>query len=746
MSYFTGVFFSDSGSVDAFQRLRTSSPETLFEVQSQYNANPLQMEGGATGTGSVAPAWAAGDRQVSLVCTAGTGTSYLQSYQYIPYSPGKALRHGTPVLSKDGWINIEDIRVGDLVFDGEGRLTEVEGVFPQGERPLYRLTFDDRTEIDADGEHLWEVVVREGKRKGSRRVLTTSQMLAERGSFPQGFHRWRIPASPVLEIEHSDVLIDPYTLGVILGDGHISPIGYASVTNSNPEIVERLKCAKVSKLSCGAENRYGLRGITEHMRHYNLQGCTSFTKFVPHQYKYNSADVRMAVLNGLMDTDGTVDRKVGSCEYMTVSDRLAEDIEFLVRSLGGQVKTRRKKAGYRKPNGDWVECGLAHRITVIMPTNPFTLKRKADLWRPRKCHSYDRFVRSIVPVDPGLATCIRVRSPLHTFVTKGHVVTHNSQFIAITGVMGAGVAGAVKEVGYFDAANGIIYRQNGTSGLQIVLRSSTSGGVVDNAINQASWNVDKLDGTGRSGKTLDPTKTFILVIDLQFLGMGRVRVGFDIDGVFYLAHQFLNAGVLTVPYMQSATLPVGALVTTTATATTATLKFKCAAVQSEGGALENQGFNFATPSVASTAGNGTRVAAMSIRPKTTFGGVPNRSLFLLKAMEVVTTQARPILWELVVGATFSVAQTYADVNASSAFEYGTGGTFSSLASGLVLSAGYVGSSSAANTASNVGLSLHSPICLNRAGAAFPMGTLTLLATGIGATCDIQSAFNFAEIR
>ncbi|MBU1248100.1 MAG: hypothetical protein KKB70_05340, partial [Proteobacteria bacterium] len=102
-----------------------------------------------------------------------------------------------------------------------------------------------------------------------------------------------------------------------------------------------------------------------------------------------------------------------------------------------------------------------------------------------------------------------------------------SQLIFVTGVFGSAVAGATVDQGAFDAANGIFLRQNGANGMQFVLRSSTSGGVLHNTADQVDWSEDTLDGNGSSGITLDVTKSQILVIDAQFLAMGRVRCGFD---------------------------------------------------------------------------------------------------------------------------------------------------------------------------------------------------------------------------
>jgi hypothetical protein len=141
-----------------------------------------------------------------------------------------------------------------------------------------------------------------------------------------------------------------------------------------------------------------------------------------------------------------------------------------------------------------------------------------------------------------------------------------------------------QRAGYFNDNNGIFFEDTGT-GYQIVRRTYTSGSAVDNNVAQASWNGDKLDGTGPSGYNLDPTKATILFMDFEWLGMGSVRVGFVIDGKFITAHTFLNANNLDTVYMQTANLPIRLEieVTSALTAGTYTLQQVCSSVISEGG-------------------------------------------------------------------------------------------------------------------------------------------------------------------
>jgi hypothetical protein len=320
-----------------------------------------------------------------------------------------------------------------------------------------------------------------------------------------------------------------------------------------------------------------------------------------------------------------------------------------------------------------------------------------------------------------------------------------SQLIFVTGLVDTAVAGATKDWGYFDANNGIFFRQNGTDGLQVVRRTSTNGSIVNNAVTQGSWNLDNLDGTGSSGYDLNIANVFILVIDLQFLGMGRVRIGFDIDGHIAWAHEFLNANNIAVPYMQMATLPVQALLTTTATATTATMYFKCGAVNSEGGFQEDRGYKFSTPYMAAiSAASGARTHILSLRPALTFNGLTNRSQLVLEEVDVYVSGNQPVFWELMVGCTIDSANFTAVDATYSAFAYDITGTYNT--GGVVIASGFIASTATAKGSVSSVLGLKYPITLNRAGAVRNLGTVSLCARGIGGGSNTQGTFTFREIR
>jgi hypothetical protein len=159
-----------------------------------------------------------------------------------------------------------------------------------------------------------------------------------------------------------------------------------------------------------------------------------------------------------------------------------------------------------------------------------------------------------------------------------------SLLVLATFVMNSPKTNLRQRVGYFSTQNGVFLQQNDST-VSLVLRSYTSGSVDESrAVTQANWNGDKLDGTGKSGLTLDLTKSQILFMDFEWLGVGSVRCGFVINGKFYIAHTFHNANLISTVYMTTATLPVRYEITNTgATASASSLKQICSSVLSEGG-------------------------------------------------------------------------------------------------------------------------------------------------------------------
>lgn len=204
-----------------------------------------------------------------------------------------------------------------------------------------------------------------------------------------------------------------------------------------------------------------------------------------------------------------------------------------------------------------------------------------------------------------------------------------SLLVLATFVMNAGKTNLRQRVGYFNADNGLFFQVNGTT-KSFVLRTNTSGTPTDaRTVDQADWNGDKLDGSGPSGLTLNVDKAQILWMDFEWLGVGSVRCGFVINGVFYVCHTFNNANDLDKVYMTTAILPVRYEIENTgATASSSTLTQICSSVISEGGYQQKASLTWARRTTALTGVTTTFVPIVSIRLKSTsLGAVVLPSIF-----------------------------------------------------------------------------------------------------------------------
>ncbi len=296
----------------------------------------------------------------------------------------------------------------------------------------------------------------------------------------------------------------------------------------------------------------------------------------------------------------------------------------------------------------------------------------------------------------------------------------------------------------------------------IVRRSSTSGSVVDTAIAQASWNIDTFDGTGPSGKTIDFTKTQILFISAQWLGVGRVIVGFDIDGQMFPAHQFLNANNLTVPYTQTFNLPLrlevrntgastcvtragyfdaanGIFLQTSRTSAGGTAYLNCGSVQSEGGD-DLPGFPRAAGRGTSTVTVTTRRPIAAIRPKTTFNSRTNRGWINNIGYDLYSDAGAYV--ELVIGGALTGA-SFASVNADGIVEFDSSAT--AITGGTTLQAGYI-TSGFKSTANASGMAeLRYPIVLGQIdGLTATQTIVTVVATSMSGTANVAASFNWHE--
>lgn len=317
-----------------------------------------------------------------------------------------------------------------------------------------------------------------------------------------------------------------------------------------------------------------------------------------------------------------------------------------------------------------------------------------------------------------------------------------SQYLRMTGLFGAAVTNLRRRLGYFDANNGLFLEQTGT-GLSLVRRTFTSGSAVDNSVAQASWNVDTLQGTGPSGQTLDITKTFHLVIDFEWLGVGRARMGFDFGtGDIVWAHYFVSPNSLTVPYMTTANLPLRyEIENTAAQGSNHDLNVICAMVSSEQGFELERGYPFSAGNGATAISVSTRRPILSIRPKATFNSIVTRGQILPESVDVNATSGS-VYVELVYNGTLTGA-SFNSVDASSITEFDVAA--SAIANGIRIFS-FTASSGAALVGGGQLAAFVSrlPLVLDQAGAN-PI-PLSVVATAFTGSVDTRAQLNWRENR
>jgi hypothetical protein len=365
----------------------------------------------------------------------------LERYRFQPRTampaskgPGKGLTLSTLVETPRGPYLWGELQEGDLIFGYDGVPTTIIGAYQRGVQPIYRITFDDGSFARVDLEHLWNVQGATERRKDLGWVTLSTKEIIERGVRVKN-GRWSgrqfaIPRQMALRWpEASSLPIDPYLLGVWLGDGTRNVARYAK-----PYIeVENEIRRRGYKTSRGQDGmNVDIVGAAPLFRQLDCFDTNSWTRFVPFAYKYASIEQRRDLVCGLMDTDGCIGDD-SHMEFATTSLRLANDMVWLVRSLGGValIKEKIKKGWYRNEDGEKVECRDCYRVTPRLPFNPFRIAHKVARWRdplrsPETARYMTRYISSIEPDGQEETMCVAVDHPSHLYLANDFIVTHNT--------------------------------------------------------------------------------------------------------------------------------------------------------------------------------------------------------------------------------------------------------------------------------------------------------------------------------
>lgn len=374
-----------------------------------------------------------------------------------PMGTGKAQPLSSKVLTPSGFKTMGEIEVGDMVIGGDGKPHKVIGTFPQeGLRPVYKVYFSNGEVVECDIDHLWNVNTyyqrtRKTYKRGTGKLNCKREFnpdytfktwslkeIIERGiikEFKNGrkTYIFKVPHVQPIEFENRQVEVDPYLAGYYIGDGCYRRSEITVGKQDFDKVYDMFKHICGEDIGIFHDNRdiYTIRIINETRQKLNklFDKCIkSDKKVIPVCYIQNDINTRLSVLQGLLDSDGTVDKR-GLVLFSTKSRELAEQVKYLVKSLGGEASISTKQAKYRK-NDEIVDCGVSYNVIISFDENSrhqlFRLSRKQDRVRYRNKYLERTYITSIEYDREDYTKCILVDSDEHTYVTDGYIVTHNT--------------------------------------------------------------------------------------------------------------------------------------------------------------------------------------------------------------------------------------------------------------------------------------------------------------------------------
>ncbi len=346
---------------------------------------------------------------------------------------GKAQPLDSKLLTPDGWMLMGDVMAGDLVIGSNGQPTKVTGIFPQGVKKVYEVTFRDGAKCQCTDDHLWLVKVKGNSRRMKVRTLREIRKSIRNNS---GTYRYRIPVVQPVDFRKRTLPMDPYLMGYLLANGSI--VYHANVCIPDRETAKRLTPLMPSNTMLSRTNpiAYGIvkckewkfapnpvKGI---LKRLGLWGKHSYEKHIPKRYLFNSIENRIALFQGLMDGDGCVSGP-NVLQYSSSSHKLAKHVKWLVQSFGGTCTWNSKYPTFTHKGIK--KIGRKHYIlTIALPdwVKPFRLSRKANLYHPRTKYKPTRIIESVRYVGEKECQCIKVDAKDSLYVTDDFIVTHNT--------------------------------------------------------------------------------------------------------------------------------------------------------------------------------------------------------------------------------------------------------------------------------------------------------------------------------
>ena len=287
------------------------------------------------------------DEQQNIVNTVHNDENVIKINAYA--GSGKAQPMYSKILTDDGWKTMRDIKIGDNVASSDGTFSKVVGIFPRGKMDIYRVYFNNGDYVDCTEDHLWTTKTdserfrkKEGQVRTTKQIIETLYSSNKTGSRIAKNHS--VPYINPIKFSKKDLLLHPYVLGVLIGDGSLNS---STITVINPEndIIEKFKnllpkSDKIEKTNCvnrcqtfRVQNKEKWKVSSTKLIIKKLElNCPSYNKHIPKEYLTSSVEDRVELLRGLLDTDGTVNKNKSQIEFSTSSKQLALNVKELASS------------------------------------------------------------------------------------------------------------------------------------------------------------------------------------------------------------------------------------------------------------------------------------------------------------------------------------------------------------------------------------------------------------------------------
>lgn len=344
--------------------------------------------------------------------------------------------YSEPVLTPTGFVPMGSLKVGDLVMNPSGDSCKVIEVIEQGEQDVWEVELQDGRKVRCGENHLWSTI---NSTRGKLHIMTTkeySKRKLQQGSPGKYFYPYKLPTNNPLHFNQTTPKVDPYVMGVLLGDGYIcgSQIMFSTEDDFIVEEMQKLLPNYIIKPTGDPFKYVILTKAKTHelgrtLKQYGVR-VKAQNKFIPDDYKYAEVKDRFALLQGLMDTDGSSSSN-GACTFVSTSEKLIDDVVWLCRSLGIRCKKSNKIEGRTDVdfgNGHYSNT-LPHWCITITTQEPiFRLDRKLVNIRDNRRYNYNAIgIKSIRNLGyKEQQRCIRVDHDNMMYITRDFVVTHNS--------------------------------------------------------------------------------------------------------------------------------------------------------------------------------------------------------------------------------------------------------------------------------------------------------------------------------